>query len=156
MQLCFVAVLLAGMGCESRRAAPPDTPRLPRDYTLLVHSADVGLLLESQSERLVVRSTGAPVECDVSPKIAQSWQRVQQLSSGGRPYRRHMLALNPNVEAADVVIGVAKRLGEEEFEIRHIEDGESIKSAAEALNTILTECGVEETLSPTVILTRRE
>lgn len=136
------AVLLVE-GC--RRSAPaPDSVDLPTGEIILALAPPVPLMLEVTEQGLSIRIPAGEVECSLSPEALERWQAVKRLTARAEPYRERDLTVDPNREYAGVVIGHVSALKDGDYEVRHVGSEADALVAAEAINAILAECGLEE------------
>jgi len=156
MWLSIFVALLAMAGCEAKPASPVATGGLPDDEILLVYSADRSLMLEPTKDGLRVRFQDSAVECGISPEVLQSWRVVQELAANRAPLRRKELTIDPNLEFSGVIVGLSTKLDTGEFEVRQVEGSADMRSASEAINEILLQCGIQGPLRLTIISESQE
>jgi len=151
MRLAASALLIAAVGCRSPSVSLSDSETLPDDEVLLAHSWPLTFLIEPLGNGLVVRSENGAVECANSVGIIQAWRTIQELTLDCEPDHTSELSLDPNLETHGAVVGLANILESGQFEIRQVTGEVSMETAAGSINTILSECGVEETFRLTII-----
>ncbi len=151
--LAGLLLIALGMGCELPYREVVLPAALPSGEIILALNAHEHLLLESLSSlELAVDWSDGSARCEVTARIAQSWEILRGTTSAASPDLQPEMALDPNQSSLEAVMAFARRLDNGQFEIRHVEGDEQMLQAATALQTILDECGLNVTFEVVIYL----
>jgi len=137
----LLVVLATGCGPSPKEVVAPWTP--PLGEFIAAVDAHEALLLEALGpSKIAVDWSEGGVRCEVTERIAQAWKIVRDATSDTNPEFRSEIGLAPNRSSLGAVVASVRRLEDGRFEIRYVQGDVQMLQAAEALQTILDECGL--------------
>ena len=143
------AILSYVWGCTQTEQPQREVRELSSGTALLLSDSYGYLVVEATSpDNLTMRSSKQVTQCLATDSIRQSWSILQEMCAG-EGFVSSGWMFDPNDEIDGVGIAFAEPLPEGGYRIRPLVDSEKLKQAADEIDGLFQECGVDRRLQLT-------
>ena len=143
--LCFLGLILCCSSSESGSDRPGSAGAgLGLGQEIYARDMRDSYLLEVTAPTVVsIGWTSGQVDCTLNSRIESAWRDIRSAVSHDSRQVRKQRVIDPNFETYDAGIAVIDGQGDGQFQISYVVEAEEMVRAADAIDIIFSECGLE-------------